>query len=190
MASVEFTLYTANCRGDFNNTSYPQAVRVTDIESMRRAVSLDHVAAKYRNGYALNDTERKTLIPCHRGINDFDYADAIMFDCDNTPANKNEADIPPEKWIYPKHIKAAFPGVSFIIVYSRNHEKQKGIYSPRPRFHVYFMIDKITDARAYAALKDKVCAYFPQFDKNAKCAARFFFGVENPQIEFYESGGG
>ena len=113
-----------------------------------------------------------------------------MLDVDNTPAQNTGADIPPEKWIYPKDIKAAFPGVPFYVVYSRNHDKQKGKYSPRPRFHVYFAIDPMTDAADFAALKDKVCAYFPQFDINAKDAARFFFGVENPQIKFYESEGG
>ena len=187
---TEFTLYTANCRGDHINTSYPQAVRVTDIESLRRAVSRDHVSAKYRAGYAKSDTEQKNLIPAHRAITDFDSADGIMLDVDNTPAQNTDDDIPPEKWIYPKDVKAAFPGVPFYVVYSRNHNKQKNRYSPRPRFHVYFAIDAITDAGEFTAQKDKVCAYFPQFDTNAKDAARFFYGVENPQVEFYESEGG
>ncbi|GHV24209.1 hypothetical protein FACS189465_1030 [Clostridia bacterium] len=65
--------------------------------------------------------------------------------------------------------------------------KQKGKYSARPKFHVYFAIDPIVDAAEYTALKDKVCTYFPAFDTNAKDAARFFFGVDNPQVEFYES---
>ena len=104
--------------------------------------------------------------------------------------------IPPQKTptttyrIYPKDVQAAFPGVPFYVAYSRNHMKQKGKYSPRPRFHVYFAIDPITDADEFKALKDKVCAYFPPFDMNAKDAARFFFGVENPVVEFYESEGG
>ena len=65
--------------------------------------------------------------------------------------------------------------------------EEKGNLSPRPRFHVYFAIDPITDAEQYSALKDKVCAYFPQFDTNAKDAARFFFGTASPEVEFYES---
>jgi hypothetical protein len=44
---TEFTLYTARTRGDKNNTSYPEAVRVRDLDSFRRAVSLDHVTEKY-----------------------------------------------------------------------------------------------------------------------------------------------
>ena len=190
MAKSEFTLYTAHCRSDKNNTSYPQAVRVTDIESLKRAVSLDHVSARYKDGYAKKDTGHKDLIRAHRAITEYDGADAIMFDCDNTPANDKEPDIPPEKWVTPEHVKAAFPGVSFCVAYSRNHMKQKGKYSARPRFHCYFAIDPIADATEFAALKDKVCAYFPQFDMNAKDSARFFYGVKNPQVEFYESEGG
>jgi hypothetical protein len=126
MSKSEFTLYTAACRGNQNNTSYPEAMRVTDIESLKQAVNLDHVSALYRTGYKDRDTEHKNPIPFHRSLNDFDRADGIMFDVDNTPPKKTSADIPPEKLIYPSHIKAAFPGVPFYVVYSRNHMKPKG----------------------------------------------------------------
>jgi hypothetical protein len=110
-----------------------------------------------------------------------------MFDVDNTPDKPSEPDIAPELWITPQAIKKAFPGVSFYVSYSRNHMKPKGGRTARPKFHVYFSVDPMTDAREYAALKERVQAYFPQFDNNAKDAARFFFGVENPQVEYYES---
>lgn len=182
-----FTLYAANCTGNAANTSYPVAVEVTDLDSFRTAVSRDHVSAKYRDGYERKDKEQRNLIIAHRSIDDFLNADAAMYDVDNTPAKNDGEDIPPEQWIYPRHIKAAFPGVPFYIAYSRSHMKQKGKHSPRPRFHVYFAIDPIANAEEYTALKEKVCAYFPQFDTNAKDAARFFFGTASPEVEFYES---
>lgn len=183
----EFTLYVAHCTGNQSNTSYPEEVCITDLDSFRRAVSRDHVSAKYKEGYAAKDKEQKNPIPAHRSLNDFDSADGIMFDVDNTPSNEIEPDIAPEQWVYPKDVEAAFPGVSFYVSYSRNDMKAKGKYSARPRFHVYFAIDRITDGKEFSALKDRVCAYFPQFDTNAKDAARFFFGVEKPVVEFHES---
>lgn len=182
---TQFTLYTADCIGDRWNASYPHAIEVHDLESFRQAVSRDHVAAKYRDGYAKSDKERKRLIPSHRAIVDFVCADGIMFDVDNTPANENDPDIPPEQWIYPKDVRAAFPGVPFYLAYSRNHMKEKDGRSPRPKFHIYFAIDTVNDAKKYGSLKKRVCLYFPAFDQNAKDAARFFFGVDNPTVEYY-----
>ena len=56
----------------------------------------------------------------------------------------------------------------------------------RPKFHVYFPDRLIENSTEYQKLKNKVCVYFTAFDANAKDSARFFFGVENPQIEFYD----
>ena len=95
----------------------------------------------------------------HRSIKDFISSDCLPFD--------------------------AFPGVSFYVVYSRHHMKQKGKYSPRPRFHIIFPINPVTDGEVYRALKESVIDYFPYFDTNAKDAARFFFGVKDPVVELY-----
>ena len=99
----EFTLYAANCTGNVNNASYPEAVRITDLDSLRRAVSRDHVSAKYRDN--------------HRKNNNFEYADGIMFDVDNTPS-EGGPDIPPEQWKTPADVRAAFPNVAFYAVTS------------------------------------------------------------------------
>ena len=163
--------YQPGCRGNANNTRYPAAMAVTGPDALRAAVRCDHVSACYRDG--------------HRGIKNFIEADAAMFDVDNTPAPGAE-DIPPEQWSSPEDIKQAFPGVAHYIVYSRNHMKEKNGLPARPRFHVYFPIGKIASAGEYRALKDAVCDYFPAFDRNARDAARFFFGVDKPQIEIVE----
>ena len=38
--------------------------------------------------------------------------------------------------------------------------KQKGTRSPRPRFHVVFFIDPITDAKEYTALLEHLQKFF------------------------------
>ena len=71
-----------------------------------------------------------------------------------------------------------------VVVYtSRNHMKQKGKYSPRPRFHVVFPVDPITDPKAYTELMQRLQTAFPFFDEKALDAGRFFFG--NPDTEVY-----
>jgi len=70
------------------------------------------------------------------------------------------------------------------ICFSRFHEREKKGKSSRPKFHVYFVIDPITNQQEYTALKQRMLRQFPHlhFDGGAKDAARFFFGVENPQV--------
>lgn len=58
--------------------------------------------------------------------------------------------------LFPACIPRLFPGVRCIIYTSRNHMKQKGTKSERPRFHVIFLIDPITDVDAYTVFVKKV----------------------------------
>jgi P4 family phage/plasmid primase-like protien len=159
------TLFTAPYRCKKENNIYPNAVTVTDIETFRAAVSFDHVAAEYSNH--------------HRKTEYFITSDCIMLDVDNDSDN-------PADWTRAADVQAAFPGVPFYVCYSRNHNKAKDGKSPRPRFHVYFSVDAITDSGEYVQCKNALCAYFPVFDINAIDAARLFYGVENPQVEYFE----
>ena len=84
-----------------------------------------------------------------------------------------------------ENIEKAFPGVPFYLVYSRHHMAWKGTRSPRPRFHIIFPIDPITNGDDYRMLKESVMAFFPFFDTGAKDAARFFFGVLDPVVELH-----
>lgn len=164
--NIFMTMYYNTVRERAMNTEYPIEKNVCSIGDLREVVSHDHVCARYKFN--------------RRKIDNFERADCCMLDIDNM-----ETDDPAE-WIYPKDIVEKFPDVPFYIVHSRNHMKAKGGKSPRPKFHVYFPIESINDAVMYRNFKDKVCTYFPSFDQNAKDSARFFFGVENPEIEFYD----
>lgn len=159
------TLYTANCRGDKFNTVYPVKREIASVEDLREAVQYDQVFAEYEGN--------------HRAITDFIRSDCLPFDCDNDHSNTEC------EWKTASDVEKAFPGVPFYLIYSRHHMKWKGKYSPRPRFHVIFPIDSVKNGDDYRALKESVIAFFPYFDTGAKDAARFFFGVKDPEVELH-----
>ena len=163
---MQFTLYTANCRGKKENCLYSNEVVVKDANTLQAAVQFDHVTAKYKNSY--------------RTAGNFKKADCLVLDCDNDHTD-NAAE-----WIVPESVAKAFSGVSFMAVYSRNNLKAKGKKTARPRFHVYFPIAEIVDSTEYAELKQKIATAYPYFDTNALDAARFIFGTETPKVEVYE----
>lgn len=162
---MKFTLYTANCVGSLSNSIYPNKRIIIDETSMKAAAEFDHVTAEYKNN--------------HRSNSDFISADNIPMDCDNDHSDD------PSDWVTPLEVAMAFPGVEFVVVYSRSNMKPKNGKSPRLRFHVYLPIPLITDAAAYTALKKRIAAEFPYFDKNALDSARLLFGVSNPQVEIF-----
>ncbi len=159
------TVFTANCIGNVANCLYPNEIAITDEKSAKEAFSHDTVYAKYKGNY--------------RSIDNFLYADVIPADCDNGHSD-NEKD-----WITENDIAEMFPNVQYILHYSRNHMKQKGKRSPRPRFHVNFSIEKTEDEQVYSELKHRLIALYPFFDDGAKDSARFMFGTKDPQIIFH-----
>ena len=163
---MEFSLFTSSDIGRASNIIYPKRVVVTDAESMKAAVAFDHVGALYKDNKRSNDT--------------FLESDCLMLDFDNTHSEKEE------DWVTPFDVAMEFPGVSFIAVFSRNHMKEKNGAVARPKFHAYFPVSKFVDVKAYSEFKKKFYQAYPFFDSNALDGARFFFGVENPQVEVYE----
>ena len=162
---MKFTLYTADCVGSLPNSIYPHKCVITDENSMKAAVAFDHVAAEYTNN--------------HRSNMDFLSSDNIPMDCDNDHSDD------PSDWVTPLEVAMAYPGVEFVVVYSRNNMLPKSGKPARPRFHVYFPIPPITDSAEYTALKKRIAAEFSYFDKNALDSARLLFGVPIPQVEIY-----
>ncbi|MBQ1361928.1 MAG: primase C-terminal domain-containing protein [Oscillospiraceae bacterium] len=161
-----FTIYHADCIGQAGNCLYPHAVEITDKASLAQAVSHDYVCAEYKGSYRNNDN--------------FIGSNCLPVDCDNDHSED------PEDWKYPSDVAEAFPGVAFAVHYSRNHMKVKNGKPARPKFHVFFAIDPLTDAEQYSSLKKLVNTIFPYFDTKALDAARFFFGTKNPQVEIFD----
>ncbi len=161
-----FTLYSADISGNPGNCSYPHRHDVTDEASLKAAICHDYVCAEYKNNYRNGDN--------------FIGSDCLPVDCDNDHSEE------PADWITPDDVAAAFPGVSFAVHYSRFHNREKNGKPARPKFHILFPIDFMTDAAAYSDMKKLVNTIFPYFDTQALDAARFFFGTTTAEVEIHE----
>ena len=158
-------MYHADCIGQEKNCQYRHRVEITDEASLPEVVRHDYVCAEYQDGYRSN--------------NNFIGSDCVAMDFDNDHSEN------PEDWVRPQQIVDALLGVTIAIHYSRNHMRIKKGKPARPKFHVMIAIDPVTDSKAYAAIKRKLAALLPFVDMNALDSARFFFGTEDPLVEFY-----
>lgn len=136
-----FTVSYVNCTGKGYNCEFANEMIVRDLEDFNKVCLKDHVLGVFKNHY--------------RSIKNFIRADALGMDCDNEHSND------PADWVTSKEVKKAFKDVPFYVSYSRNHMKVKKNKSARPRFHVIFLIDPITDLELYAALKKRFRYSFP-----------------------------
>lgn len=164
--SESITMYYADVCGNPQNCLYPHKGTVTTPEELKRCMAQDHVFIRFKGNYRNNKNFEETV--------------TAVFDCDND-FTEDAA-----KWISPEDISRLFPGVSCVVSTSRNHMKQKGNKSPRPRFHVIFAIEPITDPTEYTAFMKSVQQMYPFFDDNALDAARFFFGNPDTEVTFFE----
>lgn len=153
---MNFKLYTSNFKGNAQNCFYPNCIEIGNADDMKKAVAYDHVCSSF--------TDNK------RSIANFKSSNVIVMDCDNDHSNE------PDKWLTFDLIEAFFPDVNYVLATSRNNNKSKGNVSARPRFHVYFPIDEIKNAKQYADIKKDIAEQYYFFDKNAVDAARFIFG--------------
>lgn len=63
--------------------------------------------------------------------------------------------------------------------------REKNGKAARPKFHILFPIDHMTDAVAYSNMKKLVNTIFPYFGTNALDAARFFFATAGSEVDLY-----
>lgn len=163
---MRFTLYRSNCLEVPENCTYPHKVEVTGKDSLIEAVKHDYVCAEYQGNYRSNDN--------------FIGSDCLPVDCDNDHSDD------PDEWVYPSDVATAFPSVAFAVHYSRNHMKAKGGKAARPKFHVFFAVDRVIEPGQYSEMKKLVNSIFPYFDTKALDAARFFFGTKEPEVEIFD----
>lgn len=160
-----FTIYSSDVTGNPGNCSYPHKQVILDEDSLKNAISHDYVCAEYKNSYRNGDN--------------FIGSDCLPVDCDNDHSEN------PEDWITPEDVMHAFPGVTFAVHYSRFHNKVKNGKPARPKFHILFPIEYVTDSTLYANMKKLVNSIFPYFDTQALDAARFFFGTAAAEVALY-----
>lgn len=163
---MHFTLSTAVNSGQASNTIYPHQQTITNAQELEQAAHYDHVCGQFKNN--------------QRAIANFIKADCLIMDCDNDHSDD------PTTWIKPANIANYFDDVSYAITLSRNNMKAKHHKAPRPKFHVYFPITEITDAKTYTELKHEIQEYFPYFDDNALDVARFVFGVPSTKAIWHD----
>ncbi len=168
--------FSANVLGQENNVLYPNRVPVTDVESLRRAVSTDYVCAEYKNNYRAN--------------HNFLRSNCLAFDVDNDGCEDKE------HWISPEDVIKNFPDVTMAFHFSRHNGIDKHyiddstgevlrVVTARPRFHVFFEIEPVTDFQLYARMKKDALSLMPYFDTGALDSARFFFGTQEPQVLYH-----
>ncbi|MBR1635680.1 MAG: primase C-terminal domain-containing protein [Lachnospiraceae bacterium] len=163
---MQITMFTANCVGQAGNCSYPNRASVSTAEQLQSAARSDHVCAEYKGNY--------------RSIGNFIRSDVIVMDIDNDHSEN------PDDWITPEKLDEMFPDFSYALVPSRNHMKEKDGKTARPKYHVYFQIGEVTDAKVYAGLKRALYKKYPFFDGNALDAARFLYGSDSGEVIWHE----
>lgn len=172
-----FTLHIAHCRGNAKNVQYPSTLNIKGVDDLRLAAQYDHMTSKMVNNY--------------RHTDNFMECDCIMFDVDNTFTED------PDQWKAADDIAEALP-VDMYLVRSRNYMKPKShtdkktgytiTAEPREKWHGYLPLScRITNKAELEKLINNILALFPFLDVAATDAARFFFGVEEPHVTYYEA---
>lgn len=164
---MNMTFYRSNGRGNAKNCIYPKKCVVDNEDDCLEVMAFDHVCGKFAD--------------FRRSGENFLSSDVEVMDCDNDHSDD------PADWIYPSDLERLIEkDVAFFAVPSRNNGKSKDGKAARPRFHVYFPHDPITDSETCAALKRAIQQKFPFFDSHALDAARFIFGNPTEEILWHE----
>ena len=101
----KITLTPSNYYQDAKKSKYLNPVVVESLEDFKKVILKDYACAVYKNK--------------HRSIDDFLYADAIVFDIDNDHSEN------PDDWMTPDKVSSFFNDVPIYIQYSRNHMRNK-----------------------------------------------------------------
>lgn len=164
---MQFTLSHSGQTGVQTTTVYSHQVTITDKATLQAIAQYDHVAGLFTNSTRSNAN--------------FIKSDVLVMDIDNDHTDT------PDEWVTEEFLKELFADYNFALVTSRNHMVQKGDKAARPKFHIYFQINEVTDKDTYALLKEELVNRYGFFDTNAKDAARFFFGNPNAQVLWHDS---
>ena len=163
---TEFHLNLATVSGAQRNLHYPHHTAIASAADLKRAVALDHVAATYEGDM--------------RGSDRYISSDCVVMDVDNDHSEN------PTEWVTPETLALIFPDVAFATATSRNHMKDKGEKSARPRFHAYFPIALVSDGDEYASIKRRLASFTGIFDRNALDSARFIYGTPNSEVTWVD----
>ena len=164
---MQFTLSHSGQTGLQTTTVYPNQVVISDEATLLAVSQFDHVAGLFTNNTRSNAN--------------FIKSDVLVMDIDNDHTENSD------EWVTEEQLKDIFADYSFALVTSRSHMQEKGGKSSRPKFHIYFQIEEVTDKDLYTAMKEELVNSYKFFDTNAKDAARFFFGNTRAQVTWHDS---
>lgn len=123
----EYDFLPVKRAGNAKNCIYPKKCVVDNEDDCLEVRAFDHVCGKF-GGF-------------RRSGENFLSSDVEVMDCDNDHSDD------PADWIYPSDLERLIgKDVAFFAVPSRNNGKSKDGKAARPRFHVYFPHDPITDS--------------------------------------------
>ena len=162
---ISLTVYHSGGCGNAKNCIYPHVETGSTPEELKQLFRYDHTLIRFKNNY--------------RCIDNFQEAAVVVLDNDNDHSDN------PADWVPIEDFQKMIPGISCIIATSRNHNKQKGNKSGRPRYHVLFPVDLITDPKEYSRLTQRIHERFPFFDPKALDPGRFFFGNSDTEVYIF-----
>ena len=155
-----FIISASRCR-------YRNQHLIFSLKNLKYVTQFDHVAGQFKESI--------------RNNKNFINANVIIMDVDNSHSDNHK------DWSTPDTLKEIFKNVEFYYIFSKSNMIQKGNQSPRPKFHVYFPLseyvenpDNIRRIKELTINYAKFKFHNTVFDEGAKDAARFIFGVENP----------
>lgn len=162
-----FIISASRCRLQKHNSCYQYQRLIFNLDNLKNVTQFDHVAGEFKNNI--------------RNNNNFISANVIIMDVDNSHSDN------PKDWVNPYMLKSIFKNVEFYYIFSKSHMIQKENKAPRPKFHVYFPLSEyVQNPDNIRRIKELTINYAKfkfnniVFDEGAKDAARFIFGVENP----------
>ncbi|MGT2866314.1 phage/plasmid primase, P4 family [Streptococcus fryi] len=164
---MQFILSHSGQTGVQTTTVYPNQVVISDKETLQSVAQFDHVPGLFTNNTRSNAN--------------FIESDVLVMDIDNDHSDNSD------EWMTEEKLCDVFADYTFALVTSRSHLQAKGGKAPRPKFHIYFQIEEVTDKALYTAMKEELVNTYKFFDTNAKDAARFFFGNPSAQVLWHDS---
>jgi P4 family phage/plasmid primase-like protien len=139
---------------------------VKSADELKDVVAYDHVCGEYQNNY--------------RSVGNFVKSDVVVMDLDNDHSDDAA------EWITEDKLDNLLPDISYAMAPSRHYMLDKDGQSARPRYHVYFPVEEVTDADTYTAIKRAIHMAYSFFDGNALDAARFLFGADCDAVVWHE----
>jgi hypothetical protein len=131
----------------------------------------DHTHILFKNGYA----SKQNFVRC----------DALVIDVDNKGIDD------PAQWTTEVEVSEYLlnQGITHTIASSRNHLKQKGNESSKPRFHVYLPLTTPCNFEQYRVMTKWLIEHFHS-DPAVKSPAQFFYGnAGNPNNKVFQIDG-